>query len=242
MFVFSFSKFAGFDKVFLVDNKFNLKEWDLFSYEEDTFIYLWEKVSNLEKYNKKINFDESKITLLEKNFLSNKILKFLNLFVEENCTNYKNAISLFLSWNDILYILKQKTKQEKVYYSKIFTKDWYYDFEEEKYEWQHLILVPDLRTWYNLFKDFEIYHWWSSYWKKAKLFWQIKKGNRWNLLATHSQIFKDWKNLKLITIFMPHKWYYKNHQDPRYNVLNTIELFSNIYWSDINYINDFRLK
>lgn len=72
--------------------------------------------------------------------------------------------------------------------------------------------------------------------QKDKSRWNIKQWNTNIIIATHSEIFQDYKNLKKIVIFYPHKWYYSNQQDPRYKTLAVVQKMSEIYKCELEII------
>ncbi len=142
--------------------------------------------------------------------------------VKQYFTTYKNVIKLFLPELNIEKLLKYKiTKSEK--------------------SSQSLIIFPDLRTAYNNIDNNiknNIFYSWKTTISKLKLFWWIKKWKIKELYCTHSQIFQDRNNLKNITIYYPHRWYYKNQKDPRYNTKEIVKKLAEIHWAKLNMIND----
>ncbi|UFX83509.1 hypothetical protein [Candidatus Absconditicoccus praedator] len=245
MYIFAFSRFSGVDKVFLCEQKLKLSIGDIFEFAGEYYINLGTEIGDNVSNIKKISFDETQVCLLKKNFISKNVLKFLKIFVEEYCTTYKNALSLFIPNNDIKKLLSYKCKFCTPSYSDLIKYGNKYYFSEKFYEGQHLIIVPDIWTGSNLFsgltKDHKIFHGKDTIKNKTELFWHAKNGKVGNMISTHSQIFKDWKNLKLISILQPHKWYYKNHQDPRYDVAGVTRIMSKIYGSKIQFFEDLRL-
>jgi primosomal protein N' len=88
-----------------------------------------------------------------------------------------------------------------------------------------------LWTYYNHCSDknSEIIHWQTTNIKKAKLFWLIKAGKLEKIISTGSQIFRDFRNLKKITIYFPHRRYYKHQKDPRYHTYEVVKKLIKLY-------------
>ncbi|HKL44058.1 MAG TPA: hypothetical protein VJ892_02140, partial [Candidatus Absconditabacterales bacterium] len=72
--------------------------------------------------------------------------------------------------------------------------------------------------------------------QKDKSWRNIKNGNTSIILATHSEIFQNYKDLKKIIIIRPHKRYYSNQKDPRYKTLDVVKKLSEIRDCDLEII------
>lgn len=100
---------------------------------------------------------------------------------------------------------------------------------------QTLVVFPDLRTLMNLTDEKFISQTWvdtllssNTQNQKDKSRRNIKNGNTNIILATHSEIFQNYKDLQKIIIIWPHKRYYANQQDPRYKTLDVVKKLSEI--------------
>jgi len=222
MWSFSLDKYFWFDKVCFLDlnTKKKLSPWDLLKDGDSFFIVLGEKIeyrSLYEKFKYKIN----KLEIFEKNFLSKKTINFIHWMVKTRFTSYKKIFNLFLPTFEIKQLFKYKTWKTK------------------KKNKQFLYVFPDLRTAYNITWNLEnICSSHNTTIQKIKLFWQIKNWKLENLWCTSSQIFQDRYNLQKITIYYPHKRYYKNQQDPRYDTFEVVKKMSQIYNCKLDTISD----
>jgi len=221
MFFFSLNLYFWFDRVCIIKNfKEKLKPWDLIKIEGSFFIYLWKKIEFQTLYNKiyKINWN---LKIFEKQFFSEKTIQLIHWMVKTRFTSYKKIFNLFLPTFEIEKLFKYKTWKLK------------------KKNKQFLYIFPDLRTAYNITKNLEnIYSSHNTTIQKIKLFWQIKNWKLENLWCTSSQIFQDRYNLEKITIYYPHKRYYKNQQDPRYDTFEVAKKMSQIYDSKLEVVNN----
>ncbi len=102
-------------------------------------------------------------------------------------------------------------------------------------KWQTLIVFPDLRTLMNLTDEKFVSQTWvevllssNTQNQKDKSRRNIKNGNTNIILATHSEVFQNYKDLQKIIIIRPHKRYYANQQDPRYKTLDVVKKLSEI--------------
>jgi primosomal protein N' len=58
---------------------------------------------------------------------------------------------------------------------------------------------------------------------------KIKKSTGGTIIATQSEVFQPFKNLKEILFVDPHKRYYNNQQDPRYSLPTVVQKMGEIY-------------
>jgi primosomal protein N' len=65
----------------------------------------------------------------------------------------------------------------------------------------------------------------------------IKMWNTEIVLATHSEIFQNYKKLKKIVIIQSHKRYYASQQDPRYKTLDVVQKLAEIWKCELVIIN-----
>lgn len=212
MYFFSLNLHFWFDKICIIpDTKLKkLKIWDLIENGGSFFIYIGEKVSFPSLYNKIYKNKTDNFKIYQKQFLTKKTINLIHRLVKTYFTAYKKVFSLFLPTFEIEKLFKYKIN--KNYKKK-----------------QNLTIFPDIWTAFVKLKTFEIYHWQSTVIQKIKLFWEIKQWKRENLICTWSQIFQDRNNLEKITIRYPHRRYYKNQQDPRYNVFDIVKKMKEIY-------------
>lgn len=72
-----------------------------------------------------------------------------------------------------------------------------------------------------------------TYQQKIVSYRNIKYGVINTLICTHSQIFQDRKSLNKILIIDPHKRYYKNTHNPKYNTLSVATYMADLYHADL---------
>ena len=225
MWCFSLDKFFWFDKVcFLnVNKKIKLSPWDLIKDGDSFFIILGEKIEYKSLYEKFI-WNTKNIEKFEKNFLSEKTIKLIHRMVKTRFTSYKKVFNLFLPTFEIEKLFKYKQNKTKKSVS------------------QKLFVFPDLWTAFNIIWNLEkIYSSHNTTIQKIKLFRWIKNWKIEEIYCTWSVIFQDWLNLKKIIIYYPHKRYYKNQQDPRYNVFEVVKKMKKIYECEIECVKDFNI-
>lgn len=225
MYLYSFDKFAGPDRVFKVQawNEFckKIKIWDLLRFGNEVFVWLWDDVSFSEQYTYSYQ-PRTSATIIRKWFLSGKAVHMVHRMVYTYYSTYKSVIKYFVSdeWEKLLGKEIKAEKKEK--------------------KWQTLVVYPDLRTisnseYANVLgdKDVAFLSSTSSQWLKDKQRWAVKKWNVNIIFASPSEIFHDFYDLKKIIFIDPHKWYYANQQDPRYKVAKVLEEMKNVYWAEL---------
>ncbi len=192
------------------------------------------------------------------NVLSPTSLMFIEFFRRYWFSNYRRILGLYIPDPSKFqkYQLSEIKKHKKVkakldWYTKLdINIDNYYDFlklnkavkvinydevDLETTKGQTLFIFPDLWTMENI--KTKIKNEKKSLFlsgndtvvKKTKAFIDIKNAKIKNLFCTHSQIFQDYKNLKRIYVFDPYKWYYKNHQNPRYRIAEVVNQMAYFY-------------
>lgn len=227
-----FKRYAWSDKIRKIDLK--LKSWDLIKSWEYFYLVLWENVSFPEQYTYEINKSNFDFEIIEKKLLNKQIVSLVNWMSYWRYSPYYNVIPKLFLPTEIEYLLNKKiwTSNKKTDISNIKIFESLYNLSQQ---WQNLIVFPDLRTLMN-WVDQSIF---SQKWvdlllssntqnQKNKSRRNIKNWNTNLVLATHSEIFQNYKNLKKIIILWPYKRYYSNQQDPRYKTLDVVKKFSEI--------------
>lgn len=253
MYIYSFNRFAWFDRVFKLNMSDDniwwyqkiLKKGNLIAYQDDFFLCLWYEISFVEQYDYKYEIKNDNLNLIYKNFLSDNTLKMIDWMVYYRYSNYKSVIKYFVSFDvqKLIESVKVKNKKKKIENNEIIFEDWKIEISENKIEWQQLIIFPDLWTLFNTLDDTILSIKWNvllssndSQNKKNKNWWMIKNGQIKNVFCTHSELFQDWNNLKNIFMIDPYKRYYENQQDPRYSVRDVVEKMCEIYWAELKLI------
>lgn len=250
MYIFSFNRFAWFDRVFklktLENKELNklLVRWNLLKYQDDIFLCLWDEVSFKEQYEYKYEINNQDISLISKSFLTNETLDMVNWMVYWRYSNYKSVLKYFISF-DIEWLISrwkiQDTKsKKKIINNEMLVQDWKFQISDKKIDGQQLLIFPDLWTLFNTLDESILSLKWNIFLKsndtqnqKDKKRWMIKNWEINNVFCTHSELFQDWKSLKKIILIDPYKRYYENQQDPRYNVKTVVEKMSKIYWAEL---------
>lgn len=250
MYIFSFNRFAWFDRVFRLkmsdDNTWRyqkiLKKGNLVAYQDDFFLCLWDEISFQEQYEYKYEIKIDDLSLIYKNFLSDKTLDMVNRMVYYWYSNYKSVMKYFVSF-DVQKLVEglssQKSiKSKKIINSEIIFQDWKFEISENKIEWQQLVIFPDLWTIFNTLDEEILSKKWNvllssndTQNQKDKKWWAVKSWDIKNVFCTHSEIFQDRNNLKKIILIDPYKRYYENQQDPRYSVNEVVKKMIEIYES-----------
>lgn len=176
MYIFSFNRFAWFDRVFrlkISDDSVwwwqTMKNWwyqkilrkgNLIAYQDDFFLCLWDEISFQEQYGHKYEIKIGDLSLIYKIFLSDKTLEMVNRMVYYRYSNYKSVMKYFVSF-DVQKLVEppplrgrglssQKSiKSKKIINSEIIFQNWKFEISENKIEWQQLVIFPDLWTIFN---------------------------------------------------------------------------------------------
>lgn len=235
MYLYSFDRFFGFDKVCLLGDtgKKKIKAGDLLVFWNQYFLALGDKIAFPEQYE---HLETVKAELVYKQFFTQPTLDLFHRMVETYYTTYKSVIRLFVT-NAIEKLLEREGKLKARKDKKI--EIWNSKFEIWK-EWQTLIVFPDLWTMFNStseqFRESEGVAFLSATQtekQKDVHRWEIKKGMKSVILCTYAEIFQDYHDLKKIIFIDPHKRYYANQQDPRYKVGEVIEEMKKLYWAEV---------
>lgn len=230
MFLFSFNKFAWFDRVFIIEEKIKSTKpdkagsWDIVKIQDDYFLCLWDTISFQELYTHKLK-SIWEPAIVTKWLLSTKTMELLHWMVYERYSTYKAVVKLFVSFEIEKLIGKQT--------SKINNK-----------ATQELMIFPDLRTLYNTIdqsviqdKKTAVLSSIQTQVQKDKLFRKIKSWEAEKIIWTSSEIFQDYSNLTKITFISPHKRYYTSQQDPRYKTSMVVDKIKEIYWCELIIVN-----
>lgn len=248
MYLYGFNKYAWIDKVWKTDlDPKSFKSGDLLQISDDFYLSLWKDTSFFEQYVYWLKSDISKIETIEKKLLNKQTLELLHRMVYQRYSTYKNVVKLFLPQETQQFLDRKITKKNKktkqtddIKIKKINILDQDISIVEG---WQTLIVFPDLRTLMNLSSkelrntilvDTLIST--NTQNQKDKSRWNIKVWNTQIILATHSEIFQNYKKLKKIIIIQPHKRYYSSQQDPRYKTLEVVNKLSEIWKCEIEII------
>ncbi len=246
MYLYSFDRFFGFDKVcILAENasKKKVKAWDLLIFGNQYFLALGEKLSFSEQYQ---HLTTTQAELVYKGFMTPPTLQLFHWMVEQYYTTYKSVVRLFLS-NAIEKLLERENKLTKARsardenWQKLPKIDWFSLVREG----QTLIVFPDLWTMTNQRWNDETTKWQNvvtllaSDTEKQKDVhrWEIKKWMKSVIVCTYAEIFQDFHNLKKIIFVDPHKRYYAAQQDPRYKVGDVLTKMGELHWSALEIIN-----
>ncbi len=245
MYIFTFSRYYWFDKIVYLNNWKNISAGDLIEFWWEYALVLWKDIPFKEIYNKYlVNLDYK---IYKKKFLTKNSICLINYIVQKYFSSFKRVVPLYIPNMDIEKLFSYRKKVKKTVSYKFYSENWCLYSDKENIDYQQLIVFPDIWSVYNSFLDFtflednKVYNSSSTIAAKSKLFWWISDLNYKNLVCTQSQIFKNWKKLKEIIVFSPHTWYYKNHQEPRYNAIDILEKMSNLEWANLKFIQDYRL-
>lgn len=242
MYLYSFDRFFGFDKVCLLAegvSKKKVKAGDLLVFGNQYFLCLWDTLSFPEQYT---HLTSISAELVYKQFLSPSALQLFHRMVETYYTTYKSVVRLFFS-DDISKLLQRESKLKGGKMEKL--RDWTIKKFTCSLEGQTLIVFPDLWTMSNTIP----LEWWNDEmmkWSNVVTLlsnntqnqkdlhrWQIKKGIKSVIICTYAEIFQDFHDLKKIIFVDPHKWYYASQQDPRYKVGDVLDKMKDIYGAQL---------
>ncbi len=238
-YLYGFKKYAWIDKIW--KSEFKSKDGDLIQFWDDFYLVLWKEVSFFEQYPYGVQIDTEKVKIIHKKLLNKQTLSLLHRMVYQRYSTYKNVVKLFLPEEVEKLIDKKipkKLKNTTTLNFSLFTFNWILSSW-----WQNLIVFPDLRTLMNLTtEEFRNQKWvdtllsTNTQSQKDKSWRNIKNGNTSIILATHSEIFQNYKDLQKIIIIRPHKRYYSNQKDPRYKTLDVVKKLSEIRDCDLEII------
>lgn len=243
MYLYSFTQYAGFDRVFLFKKRnLNVQVGDLLQLGWDFFLVLWEKISFSELYTTVYSWPTN-FSLVYKNLLSQPILQLLHRMTYQRYTSYKNVMKLFLNADiEKLILKKQKMSKKQQNITFQFGK---INIQNEK-NGQILVVFPDLWTFHNsidlatttgiFLSSLDTQSKKDSNWRK------IKTWNEKLIFCTWSEIFQDFQALEKIYLVEPQKWYYASQQDPRYKVETVLQKMGELYGAEMITIESERLS
>ncbi|MBO4203619.1 hypothetical protein J5893_02175 [bacterium] len=158
-------------------------------------------------------------------FFDQHFLTFLHWMVYERYSSYKNVMKYFVNL-EILELLKREAKLPS---EKSGHKDA-----------QTLVIFPDNWTRFNVlppatFEEKNLISLVSTDTQNKKDLHRrsVKKGLATTIIATHSEVFQPFCNLKKILLYDPDKRYYNNQQDPRYTLPVVAEKMAEIYGAEL---------
>lgn len=242
MYLYSFSRFGWFDRVFkLSDENKKAKAGDLLCLWSEYFLCLGKKLSFEELYTKMETLKNGNMEICYKGFLNKETMALLHWMVETYYTTYKSVVKHFVT-DELNKLLEREGKikggkVEKLKHGKMLESFSISD------SWQTLIVFPDLRTMTNSSVKCRVQSaelpWTVTLLasqtekQKAEHRWEIKKGMQSVILCTYAEIFQDFNDLKKIIRVDPHKWYYANQQDPRYKVGEVLKKMAELWWAEL---------
>ncbi len=237
MYLYSFDRFFGFDKVCILAENFSkkkVKAGDLLAFGNQYFLALGETLSFSEQYH---HLTPIQAEIVYKEFLSAPALRLFHWMVEHHYTTYKSVVRLFFS-DTMEKLLEREGK----------LKHWKVERLKDGKEWQTLIVFPDVRTMSNskISKDLQknsddennVVTLLSSNTQHQKDIhrWEIKKWIKSVIICTYAEIFQDFHDLKKIIFVDPHKRYYASQQDPRYKVGDVIEEMKKLCGAEVEIV------
>jgi len=239
MYLYSFDRFFGVDKVCLLGDtgKKKIKPGDLLVFGNQYFLAIGETLVFSEQYQ---HLETVKPELVYKEFMTKSTLDLFHWMVETYYTTYKSVVRLFIT-NAIEKLLEREGKL-KAQGSKLkaVVQSWGFSLSVE---WQTLIVFPDLWTMFNStsedFRESEGVAFLSATQtekQKDVHRWEIKKWLKSVIICTYAEIFQDFHDLKKIIFVDPHKRYYASQQDPRYKVGEVLEKMRELYWAELEII------
>ncbi len=242
MYLYWFNKYAWADKVWKTD--WGFKSGDLLKISDDFFLSLWKDTSFFEQYVYGLKSDLSKTETTEKKILNKQTLELLHRMVYQRYSTYKNVVKLFLP-QEVQQLVDRKTtkkskKTDDLKIEKLNILDQEISLAED---WQTLVVFPDLRTLMNTTTvELRENNWIDTLLsintqnQKDKSRRNIKNWNTQTVLATHSEIFQNYKKLNKIIIIQPHKRYYSSQQDPRYKITEVVQKLAEIWKCELQII------
>ena len=235
VYLYWFNKYAWVDKVWKTD--WDFKSGDLLQISDEFYLSLWKDTSFFEQYVYGLKSDISKTEIAEKKLLNKQTLELMHRMVYQRYSTYKNVVKLFLP-QEMQQLIDRKTKKKSKKTNNIQIKKINILDQEPLLaeEWQTLIIFPDLRTLINFTQQSFRETLWvdtlistNTQNQKDKSRRNIKVWNTHTILATHSEVFQNYKKLKKVIIIQPHKRYYSNQQDPRYKTSEVIQKMTEIW-------------
>lgn len=242
-YLFSFKKFAGFDRVFRSRGDF-WNPWDLLETADDLVLHLGEEVAFPEMYVQ--TYPEVSMKVLVPGFFDQRFLSFVHWMVYEWYSSYKNVMKYFMSM-EVEQLLLRESKVKVSRSSPLRSTP---PTPLQNGEAQTLLIFPDNWTRVNMLRaeswkiktesqgfvipqdNLQLFST-DTQNKKDINWWTIKKGLVQTIVATQSEVFQPFSVLKKIIFVDPQKWYYNNQQDPRYSLPRVVEKMAELYGAEV---------
>ena len=215
MYIYSFDHYAGYDKLFILNDTQGIMPGDLFRINEHYYFALDDTCAFPENYTHTFTITAG-MTISYRKLLTQKSIDMIHWMVYTHYSTYKSVMRLFIP-SDIQLLLRHETTSKKK-------------------TGQQLIVFPDLWTLIqSTSEEFRaqpgVAVASSKHTDKQKnlIFRGCKTGKIHTLLTTHAEIFQDWKDLKRIVCVEGYKRYMQSMQDPRYKVVTVLEKMAEMY-------------
>ncbi|MDR0282894.1 MAG: hypothetical protein LBI53_06530 [Candidatus Peribacteria bacterium] len=197
--------------------------------EGDFLLHLGSEISFSELY--QYTYPPTSARVIIPQLMDQRGLEFLHRMVYQRYSTYKSVLKYFISMEIESFLLReQKTKVQKK------SERSFLGSLELAQQGQILIIFPDNRSRFNILGSEimdapDTLHLYSSDTqnKKDQHRRMIKKGSSLPIIATHSEVFQPFQDLKKIILFDSHKRYYHNQQDPRYHLPVIAQKMSELY-------------
>jgi hypothetical protein len=224
MYLFSFKKFAGHDRVFYTSFSAG-KPGDLLETPDDILLNLGEEVAFPELYTQP--YPPSPMKNITSAFFGQRFLEFLHRMVYERYSTYKNVMKYFVSMEIQELLMREPSFPMKKNADLSGAGQTLFVFPDN---WTRYTTIPT-----DWFESKEVINLVSTDTQKRKDIHRrtIKKSLQGKILATHSEVFQPYANLKKILFFDPNKWYYNNQQDPRYSLPLVIKKMGELYGAEV---------
>lgn len=242
MYLYSFSQYAGYDKVFFLPKKnLKFKPGDLIQQDQHFYLVLWEAVSFQELYTTVYRWTTN-FQLVYPKLLKEPTLQLLHRMTYQWYSTYKNAIKLFLD-SDISRLI---TKEEKKIWKKRIIDFLIGEIKIQNKKWGQILLIfPDLWTITNTILpesvDWLLLNSLATQSRKNTNRRKIKTWKEKLIFSTSAGIFQDFEQLEKIYLIEPDKRYYASQQDPRYKVWDVVNKMSQLYNAELEIINSKQL-
>lgn len=172
--------------------------------------------------------------LAESSLLSPHTMEMIHRMVHERYSSYRKVLALRLT-NDIESLLKRKPQapsSSSASWPHLIASWSSWTRSDNKKDGQQCLIFPDLWTIYSTMpesikKHKDIIICASSMTEKQRNEARraIKNDKKRIILSTPATFFHDWYQLTDIHIIDPHLRYYKNRQNPRYNVSSIVKKY-----------------
>lgn len=229
MYLYHFNAYYGTDRVVAYPQQIDAREGDCLLIQGQYFLVLGTEVARGCEYQLQGIMDYH---IAEQQLLTPSSMHQLHRMVREYFSSYKNVVWLRLG-SDIEKLLQRKTEVGDARLSKkLLLRDDEQSCVIEatrKSDEQSLLVFPTLWSLHQYCSPRLARKWISidsgrrTEKQRNSAFWKIKTGETSTLLCTPAGIFQDWKHLQHQHLHQPHQRWYKNRQDPRYDVVDVIQ-------------------